>query len=127
MKSTSPRVGGLLTEMHSARARCSGLASRTVAWKVKCAFNASGLQRMGLEGGRLEMINDLLGSFEWTRILLKKHENSKSIWHKRARADWLLALEKCSCTGHMAAAGLAQTTKGAIRAPPLFQIFDKKR
>ena len=47
---------------------------------------------MGLEGGRLEMINDLLGRFEWTRILLKKHEMSKSIRPEWAAADWLLAL-----------------------------------
>ena len=93
--------------MHSALARSSGLASSTEPWKVRCAFNTSGLQREGLEGCRLEMIKDDLGTFEWTRILLKKHEISKSIWHKRARADWLLALEKCSCTSHLAAAGLA--------------------
>jgi hypothetical protein len=78
--------------VQSAQARSSGLASSTEPWKVRCAFNTSGLQREGLEGGRLEMINDLLGTFEWTRILLKKHEFSKCIWHKRARADWLLAL-----------------------------------
>ena len=50
------------------------------------------LERMGLEGGSLEMINDIWGRFEWTRILLKKHEILKSIRPRRARADWLLAL-----------------------------------
>ncbi len=80
--------------MQSAQTRCSGLASSTVAWKDRCACDASGLQRMGLEGGRLEMINDLWARFEWTRILLKKHEISKSIRHKRAAADWLPVQEK---------------------------------
>ena len=63
-------------EIQSAQARCRGLASSTVAWKVRCAFNASGLEWMGLEGGTLEMINDIWGRFDLTRILLKKHEIS---------------------------------------------------
>jgi hypothetical protein len=43
--------------MQLARAGSSGLASSTVALKLKCAFGSSGLERMGLVGGDLEMPN----------------------------------------------------------------------
>ncbi len=47
------------------------LASSTVAWNVRCAFNASGLERMGLAGGSREMIKFIGGRFEWIGIWSK--------------------------------------------------------
>ena len=41
------------SEMHLAAAGSSGLASSTVALKLSCAFDSSGLERMGLESGGL--------------------------------------------------------------------------
>ena len=45
--------------MHLARAGSSGFASSTVALKLTCAFGTSGLERMGLEGGGLDVSNSL--------------------------------------------------------------------
>ena len=74
--------------MQLARAGSSGLASSTVALKLKCAFGSSGLERMGLETGGLEMINCICRRLERTGLESKKLEASKSIWLERARADW---------------------------------------
>jgi hypothetical protein len=77
----------LRTEMQLARAGSSGLASSTVALKLKCAFGSSGLERMGLDSGGLEMINCIWRRLERTGFESKKLEASKAIWLERARAD----------------------------------------
>ena len=63
--------------MHLARAGSSGLASSTVALKLKCAFGSSGLERIGLESGGLETINRIWRRLGWTVILSKNLEASK--------------------------------------------------
>jgi hypothetical protein len=78
--------------MHLARAGSSGLASSTVALKLKCAFGSGELERMGLESGGLETINRIWRRLGWTVILSKNLEASKAIWLERARADWPRAL-----------------------------------
>ncbi len=93
--------------MHSAQARSSGLASSTVAWKVRCAFNASGFERMGLEGGSFELLNRSWGRSEGTGTRPKKFEYSKSNRREQARAERRLAQWNCSCKGNLARAGLA--------------------
>jgi hypothetical protein len=78
--------------MQLARAGSSGLAISTVALKLTCAFGLSGLERMGLAGGGLEMSNCIWRGLERIGREPKKLEASKSIWLQRARADWLRAL-----------------------------------
>ena len=78
--------------MQLARAGSSGLASSIVALQLKCPFGSSGLERMGLERGGLEMINCIWRRLERIGLEPKKREASKSIWLERARADWTRAL-----------------------------------
>jgi hypothetical protein len=66
--------------MQSARAGSSGLASSTVALKLTCAFGSSGLERMGLESGGLEIVNCIWRRLELTGFESTKLEASKSIW-----------------------------------------------
>ena len=88
------------------------MVSSIVALKLNCAFGASGLERiglengglemidgiwrrlkrMGLESGGLDMINCIWRRLERTGLESKKLEVAKSIWLERARADWLRAL-----------------------------------
>ena len=111
--------------MQLARAGSSGLASSTVA--LKCAFGSSGLERMGLESGGLEMINCIWRRLEWIGLESKKLEASKSIWLERARADWPRALWLWSVTVHLARAGSSERPRdlsslgpnGPIRSSPL--------
>jgi hypothetical protein len=98
--------------MHLARAGSSGLASSTVALKLKCAFGSSGLERMGLESGCLETINRIWRRLGWTVILSKNLEASKAIWLERARADWPRALWSLSFKVHLARAGSSETPSG---------------
>ena len=70
----------LRSEMQLARAGSSGLVSSTVALKLKCAFGSSGLKRIGLESGGLEMKNGIWRRLERAGLESKKLEASKSIW-----------------------------------------------
>jgi hypothetical protein len=81
------------------------LASSSVAWNIRCALNASGLERMGLEGGSFELLNRSWGRFEGTGIWPQKFEFTKSNRRERARAERLLAQWNYSCRGHLARAG----------------------
>ena len=112
--------------MHLARAGSNGLASSTVALKLKCAFGSSGLERMGLESGGLETINRIWRRLGWTVILSKNLEASKAIWLERARADWPRALWSWSFKVNLARAGSSETPSGYGGLGPNSPFFKPK-
>ena len=105
--------------MQLARAGSSGLASSTVALKLKCAFGSSGLERMGLESGGLEIafgagssgldsspknlkLQSPFGSSGLERIGLEPCglQVSHSIWLERAREKGKDTLDPSDQTVH---------------------------
>jgi hypothetical protein len=70
---------GVRSRIHFALSGTGEFVSSTVALKLKCAIGSSGLERMGLDSGGLDLINCIWRRLERTGLESRKLDDSKSI------------------------------------------------
>ena len=112
--------------MHLARAGSSGLASSTVALKLKCAFGSGGLERMGLKIGGLETINRIWRRLGWTVILSKNLEASKGHLARAGSSGLASSSVVLKLQSPSGSSGLERNAKRARRSRTKLTIFGAK-